>query len=238
MWAKMCSALADHHALDFSPAYGAGLTLAAIDPEMVLEITAAVDPIYTGPVTTDAFLQHLPDSRPKIPGLFNCDRIRHRQRVKPGHVQRFVRINITQPGKEGLVKQKGFELPVPGVQGSMQAYRCKFIGERLRPKVLEDYAGLLHQPDPSKLARVRKNELHVIRQLQDETVVPGWLVTTQDNQQVPAHAQVNDEMRTRKFYVKEFGPPEDILDLLTTNDLFELRRRGVDQGAIPAQIGR
>ena len=62
--AKMRPALADDNALDFRPTNGAGLTLTAIDPEMILEIAAAVDPVYAGPVTTDAFFQYMPDGHP------------------------------------------------------------------------------------------------------------------------------------------------------------------------------
>ena len=72
----MSPALADDNALDFRSANGAGLALTAIDPEMILEITAAVDPVYTGPVTLDTFLQHLPDGYPEDLSLFNCDRVR------------------------------------------------------------------------------------------------------------------------------------------------------------------
>ena len=61
----MRSALADDNALDFRPANRAGLALTAIDPEMVLEIPAAVDPVDAGTVPADSFHQHLPDGHPK-----------------------------------------------------------------------------------------------------------------------------------------------------------------------------
>ena len=44
------SPLADHQACDGSPAYRAGLPLASIDPEMILEISAPIDPIDTGAI--------------------------------------------------------------------------------------------------------------------------------------------------------------------------------------------
>ena len=84
--------------------------------------------------------------------------------MEPCHVQGFVCIDVAQPGQEGLVKQERFELPVLGVQRRVQPGWGKFIGERLGPKVPEDFGGVIHQPDPSELARVRKNERHVIRQ--------------------------------------------------------------------------
>ena len=102
----MRAALADDYALDDRPADRAGLALAAIHPEMVLEIPAAVDPVYAGPVPPNALFQHLPDGHPKSPGLFDCDRIRWGQRVKFGQVQCFVGIYVTQPGQEGLIEQE------------------------------------------------------------------------------------------------------------------------------------
>ena len=52
----MCPALADNHALDFRSTNGTGLALTAIDPEMVLEITAAVHPVDAGTISADTFL--------------------------------------------------------------------------------------------------------------------------------------------------------------------------------------
>ena len=71
----MCPALADDNALDFRSADGAGLALTAIHAEMVLEITAAVDPVNAGTVSANSFLQHLPDGHPEDLGFFFGDRI-------------------------------------------------------------------------------------------------------------------------------------------------------------------
>ena len=59
--ANMRSALTNDDPLDFSTTYRAGFTLTAINSEMVLEIATAVDPVYTGAIAADAFLQHLSD---------------------------------------------------------------------------------------------------------------------------------------------------------------------------------
>ena len=60
----MRSALADDDTLDCRPAHGAGLTLTTIDPEMILEVATAVNPVNAGAISTDAFFQHLPDGHP------------------------------------------------------------------------------------------------------------------------------------------------------------------------------
>jgi len=71
----MGAALTDNDALDFRPADRAGLALTAIHPEMVLEITAAVDPVNTRAVPADPFLQHFPNGHPQDLGFFQRDRI-------------------------------------------------------------------------------------------------------------------------------------------------------------------
>ena len=52
----MSPALADNNPLNFCAANGAIFALTAVNPEMILEITATVDPIYAGPVASDALL--------------------------------------------------------------------------------------------------------------------------------------------------------------------------------------
>ena len=116
----MCPALANDDALDFRSANRAGLALASIDPEMVLEFPAAVNPIDTGPVPADPFFQHFSDSHPQDLGFVHSDQVRLYQRMEPCHVQSFVSIDVSQPGQEGLIEQKRLELPVLGVQRRVQ----------------------------------------------------------------------------------------------------------------------
>ncbi len=59
--AEMTAALANQDALDGSSTDLAGFACALVDPEVVLEIPTAVDPIDASPVVADALLQHLPD---------------------------------------------------------------------------------------------------------------------------------------------------------------------------------
>ena len=110
--ANMRSALSNHDTLDGGAAYRAGFALAAVYPEMVLEIAASVDPVDTGPIAEDAFLQHLPDCHPQDFGFFPGYCIRGRQWMESGHMQCFIRVDVTQSGQEGLVQQQRLELPV------------------------------------------------------------------------------------------------------------------------------
>ncbi len=58
----MGAALANDNALDRRPAVVAGLTSALVDMEIVLEITAPIDPINAGALALDAVFQHLADA--------------------------------------------------------------------------------------------------------------------------------------------------------------------------------
>ena len=51
----MGAALADDDPLDRGTTDRAGFALTAIYPEMVLEVPAAVDPVYAGTIAPDAF---------------------------------------------------------------------------------------------------------------------------------------------------------------------------------------
>jgi hypothetical protein len=104
-WAKMRPTLTHNDALDFRPANRAGLTLPAVDPKMILKVAAAVNPVNAGAVSTDAFLKHLADGHPKARSFFLAHPVRACQRVETGQVQRFIGINVTQTGQEGLVEQ-------------------------------------------------------------------------------------------------------------------------------------
>ena len=52
----MGAALPDHDTLDVCATGGAGLAVALVHAEMVLEFTAAVDTIYTGSIAYDPLI--------------------------------------------------------------------------------------------------------------------------------------------------------------------------------------
>ena len=65
----MCAALAHPDALDGRPADPAGLLGALVHKEVILEITAAVDPIDAGPMMVNTCLQYFTDILQKIGSL-------------------------------------------------------------------------------------------------------------------------------------------------------------------------
>ncbi len=75
MGADVCSALTYGYPNDFRTTDGARLTSASVNFKMVLEITATVNPVYTGSVITNTFLEHIDNSPEKFFSLFSADRI-------------------------------------------------------------------------------------------------------------------------------------------------------------------
>ncbi len=57
----MSAALSDHQALDLCTAGGAWFTCAPIDVKLILEIPAAIRPIYAGTIVENAFLEYRTD---------------------------------------------------------------------------------------------------------------------------------------------------------------------------------
>ena len=137
----MCASFCDNDALDFRPTDGAGLSIPPVDPEMILKIPTAVNPVDTGTIMADAILQHIPDRHTQDFGLVRRDRIRVRQRVEPGHMQGLVGIDVTQTGEERLVKQERLELPVLGMQRGMQPGRGNWSESGSGPRLLNISAG-------------------------------------------------------------------------------------------------
>ena len=65
----MGASLSDYNPLDKCSTIRAWLTGTLINLEMILKITAAIDPIYAGAVGTDAVLQGLAYGAPQVLGL-------------------------------------------------------------------------------------------------------------------------------------------------------------------------
>ncbi len=77
----MRAALANGQTFDLCPANGTRFAGAAIDPEMVLEIPTAKDPVNAGAVVADAILEHLAHGKPQRFSLVRRYQVRLRQRV-------------------------------------------------------------------------------------------------------------------------------------------------------------
>jgi hypothetical protein len=73
MGTNVRSALTYGYPNDFRTTDGTGLTIAAVNFKMVLEITSAVNPVYTGSVMTDTFFEYIANCPEKSISLFSAD---------------------------------------------------------------------------------------------------------------------------------------------------------------------
>jgi hypothetical protein len=71
----MRTSLSDYNPLDSRSTIGARLTSTLINPEVVLKITTPVDPVYTGAVGADAFLQGLTYGSPQFLSLKRREKV-------------------------------------------------------------------------------------------------------------------------------------------------------------------
>ena len=69
----MRASLTDENAFDFRAAMFAGFAFAVVHAKIILEFSAAIDPVYGCAVTADAFVQHLADRVMQTFSLFRRD---------------------------------------------------------------------------------------------------------------------------------------------------------------------
>lgn len=189
----MRAALTDNQPLDFCSAGRAGFAGAPVDAEMILELTAAVNPVNAGAVASDAFLERFPDRGPQMRGLFLRDLVGPGEWMQFGAVQGLICVDVAETGDELLVEEQRLELPLSGPETCVQPFGGERVGERLRSEVPEDFGGIGHQPDAAEFARVAEDERGVVREFEDESVMCAGLVSAEDGEQVPAHAQVDEK---------------------------------------------
>src|SRR5215207_2344735 len=84
----------------------------SIHSEVILEITAAVDPVKGCSVTADSLTQYIVNRFMQCPGLFRRYGIGCSQRVKFRSVQSFIRVDVAKPGEKRLVQQQRLDLTV------------------------------------------------------------------------------------------------------------------------------
>ena len=123
------------------------------------------------------------------------------------------------------------------VKGVIQPLGGKNLGERLGAETCKNTGGVVHQPDATKFAGIIEDQGGIPGQLEDQAVMRGRLVAAKDHQQVPAHAQVNDQVEGGKADIEELGPAGDLGNLLTRHLTTKLHRGGFCQSPRPAQIG-
>ena len=100
----MRTPLAYNDASNRCTTYRAGLPGTLVNPEMVLKISPAINPVDAGAVAGDPGLQHLTDSSPELPGLLKIQAARGAVGMQPCQVKGFIRVNIPQASQKGLIQ--------------------------------------------------------------------------------------------------------------------------------------
>lgn len=138
----MCPALTDDHFLDLRTANRTSRAFPIIHPKIILELTAAICPINGCAVATDAGLQHLADRLMQRLSLLRGDRIRCRNWMQFCDVQGFIRIDVAQPGEEGLIEEQWFELAFFIMKRGVQPLRRKFLAEGFWTQPAEHFVSI------------------------------------------------------------------------------------------------
>src|SRR3990172_2422396 len=101
--AVMRAALPDDDPADRHAAHRARLPVTLVNPEVILEVAAAVDPVDTGAVVAQA--------GPQAPDLVVVQRVAPPQRMDPRPVQGFVGVDVPHAGDEGLIEEQRLQRP-------------------------------------------------------------------------------------------------------------------------------
>ena len=90
----MCTALTDDDPFDLCAAVGTGFAFTIIHPKVILEFSAAIDPVNGCAVSPDAFPEDFADRFAQRLGLTLRHRIRCGERMQFGEVQRLVGVDV------------------------------------------------------------------------------------------------------------------------------------------------
>lgn len=77
-----------------------------------------------------------------------------RQRMQPRPVQRLIRVDIAQPGNQGLIEQKRLETPPPSSEDARERPNRECVVQRLGPQAGLHPRRVARVNDPPELARV------------------------------------------------------------------------------------
>jgi hypothetical protein len=152
--AVVSSALANRYSLDRFSAGQAGFTAALVNPEIILKITPTVYPINTRTLTLDTLPQNLPDAFPQALCLNSIQGAGNIQRMQPRHVQRFISIDIPQPGDKFLVEQQGLQLAVMVLETLVKDLRGESAVQGLRAEIARHSQRVRNQPYTPKFAGI------------------------------------------------------------------------------------
>ena len=137
-------------------------TCATIDGQQILIRAngtiglAILDVTKAGATPLDGLAQDRDNARVQLIDLISRQRTGGSQRMDPRAPQRFVGVDIAQPGDESLVEQQRLDTPSSSTEHLRQSFRSESSGQRLWTQVPHYLLWIVHQIHPSELARVGK----------------------------------------------------------------------------------
>lgn len=192
--AKVGASLDECDLLNWGTAALTGLSLAMIDPEFVLKMTAFIGPVKTGTVVFDREFQRTADRLPQPSAFFLCQVVpspgRQNARVKKG----LIRIDIPDPSDKTLIQQDRLDSPMLSAEMFNEPLCGKLITERLHPQSAQDILRLFSDPDPPEFPHIIKNQPGPIRKMKDHPVMgKEFFRIIRLTAQISAHPQVDED---------------------------------------------
>ena len=239
----MCAALTYNYTFDVRSTDRAGFPSAIIHLEIILKFAAAVDPVKRRSVAANAFPEHLVNRFMQRLRLLRGDRIGDRQWIQLCPVRRFIRVNVAETREKALIEQQRFELTVFVVQRGMKPLRCECSAQRFRAELAKHLVRIGRQPDAPELAGIVEDQVAWVvsrkscrAQAQDQAVMLVGFNCTLFNQEIPAHAQVDQQAEVGEAKDEVLGAARHLFDFLPSDQFFKLSGRGKCKCTGPAQL--
>jgi hypothetical protein len=149
---EVCAPLPKNDSLDWGSATDTGLCGALINPEIILEIAAPVNPIDAGTVPLNPFAQNPADTGPEHSGLFLGKRARKAQRMKLSQKQGFISIDIPNASQKILIQQEWLQLAALVLEALVEFLRAELLIQRLGTQLAKNRLRVGREPDPPEFA--------------------------------------------------------------------------------------
>ncbi len=201
--------------LDFRPAPPTRLAGAAVDAVGLLggaSLADRVDVVAQGAAAgVDGVAKGAFDRTAQTPGFVRGDIAAALQRVQAGGEEGFVDVDVAQAGDEGLVEQGALERASRLSEAKTQVAAGK--GQGFGAEVVVDAVKVGADPvQAAKAARVAEPKL-LVAEGEDRVRVLGYRLFLGNHDQLPGHAEVNEEhLVAAEVEDNPYGPAANIND--------------------------
>lgn len=169
----MCAAPAERNPADGRAAVEARFSGAVVDAKVVLMFAAAIYPINAGAVVFDGRIQGLADASPQGAGFGLGECIAAPLRMQAGAVQRFVGVNVADPGDDGLIEQECFERAAARSEERPQCLRGETARQRFGAQPAGYFIRIVNQVEAAKFSAVAEPQVFAVVKMQNGVLVFG-----------------------------------------------------------------